>query len=574
MTYLLHMPSFLLMPLLCGFALFVYAAFWAGFFPYAPSSRGFLRLRNILVALFAILLLGISVYVHLRVGFFGDKDWELAYARMWLRGKELYQGIFPVSPPLIFLIYALPVMLSQCLEFLRDYEALVLLGLCVIALSIALSTRLIALHPEFANATAKQAGFVLLLCFILVFRTTPIYFMDREHLFLLLVLPYIMRVMPSLCHAPIPRWMSVAIGCMAGIGFCMKPHCYIVLAGVQLLYILRERSFRILISPESIIIYTIGLLYVLAVWWLTPEYFSLVLPMAWATYASNRDEGSRWLYGANALSALAFALLMFRLRYTSPYRKDIMYFLGLCVAFFAYALANNNWPYTYNPLTSMTLVTTAFILWEFLYLRKQHISRNLPSWNFVLGYSACILTFVIRTLISFQYFLTVFLDTHYLDPRRHSDNLFVAEVQQETGHPLSFGAISIDFTRWTRLVRYTGAAWETRFSHLWMLPEFLLHDASFTRKHQWILDYVGNAFAEDLNRNKPAVVFVDDSDVFYIARVHVDLVPYFSAVPSFREAWKQYRYAHSIDICRKPRIAYGPPVAKEWCRYDVYRRIP
>jgi hypothetical protein len=174
---------------------------------------------------FAILLLGLSVYVHFMIGFWGDQDWELLVARMLLDGKKLYVDHVSVIPPLIFYLDTLPVALSLHAGFLEDFQALVLLGLCAIALTIAMCAKLIALHPAFAGNRNRQITFVLLLCFLFVFRIATPFFADREHIFLVLTFPYLLRWMPSLSNARIPMRLRLMTGALAAIGFLIKPHC-------------------------------------------------------------------------------------------------------------------------------------------------------------------------------------------------------------------------------------------------------------------------------------------------------------------------------------------------------------
>ena len=173
---------------------------------------------------------------------------------------------------------------------------------------------------------------------------------------------------------------------------------------------------------------------------------------------------------------------MFRLRDTSPYRRDIFYLAGLCPFYLIYALLNNNWVYTYYPLGSIALVLTGFVLWEFLYLRKMAMLHHLPAWKCALGACLCLGVFAFKTYISLSYFRLVFAEQCSHNVMCLHDYPFTEEVKGADG-PLSFGALTIDFGRWTRLNYYTGAPWVTRFGQLWMLPQFLISDDAFKQRH-------------------------------------------------------------------------------------------
>ena len=249
------------------------------------------RSLHIPLLFLGLLLLGVSVYVQYLGSDYGDKQWELLYAQMWLDGRHLYTDLFAVSPPLIFWVYGLPAALARVTNIETSSHFLIITGLCLIACSVWLSVQLIRLHPGFGSAQMR-IEFAALLCFVLIFRTSPIYFLDREHLFLVLIFPYLIRFMPSLYRQPVALKLSIATGILAGIGFCIKPYCLVVWAGVQIFFMLSEKSLRMLRSIENIIIYGIGLIYVASVWLLYPEYFFVVVPMALITYSAARDPAS------------------------------------------------------------------------------------------------------------------------------------------------------------------------------------------------------------------------------------------------------------------------------------------
>ena len=138
--------------------------------------------------------MALGVYVQCVSGNALDKNWLLVAAREWLGGKKLYTDIFEINPPLIVWLYALPVFISNHLPALSDYNALALLGIAVCVLVIHLCLRLIALHPAFAGNKRMRLAFGLLLTYVFVFFTAPMYFFDREDILLVLTFPYIVAL--------------------------------------------------------------------------------------------------------------------------------------------------------------------------------------------------------------------------------------------------------------------------------------------------------------------------------------------------------------------------------------------
>jgi len=133
----------------------------------------------------------------------------------------------------------------------------------------------------------------------------------------------------------------------------------------------------------------------------------------------------------------------------------------------------------------------------------------------------------------------------------------------------SFGAFSEDFHKWSSLARMTEASFDTRYNALWMVPQFVVKGEKFTLHHLRIIHDVGRDLADDLNRNKPDVVFVDDKRRFFGTDRNLYLPDFFSIVPAFKEAWAHYHYVTTINRCK----AEGLPLTTG-CRHDIFRRNP
>ncbi len=501
----------------------------------------------------------VSLSVQWSAGDIGDKCWLLLAARKWIEGGRLYRDIFESNPPLIIWLYSLPAYLSLHLP-VRDYLALVMLGLCLAALSVTVSVRLLAFHAQLAGDAYKRAQFAFLLLFILCFYTSPAYFADREHLFFMLALPYLLRWMPSI-EGKLPIGLRVATGAMAAIGFCIKPQLGIIFVTVQLLYFLQRRSAAIVISRENIIIYAIACCYLLSVWCFTQEYVFVVLPMLLQTYSSYKVSPIMSLLWSGFILAIPFA--DFRLRYTqSPYRRDIVYILGVCAGCLGYALLNNGWGYTFIPLDYMIFIATCFVYWEYLWLRNACQAKGEPCAGFIFGARACLCSGAINAA-SVVLVMGIAYTSHCRGFKECSAQNDVSLLMQED-EAHSFGTLTIDWMLWTHLAKNNNLVWVTRFNTLWMLPKIVTGDSAFVRKNQWIVSYVGYALAQDIGHNKPDIMIVDDSPQFYKTQKHMDLVKYFSVFADFKDAWSHYRLQTSIDFCNNH--------VKSSCRYAIYRR--
>jgi hypothetical protein len=518
-------------------------------------------------------LLGISALMQVFLLSNGDKGWLLLAAKMMLEGKRLYVDVVEINPPLILWIYEAPAWLSEHIKGIADYQWLAMMGLMGVFISTTLCAQVLRFQPVFAQNKRKRVECVLLLLCLFIFLTPQNYFFDREHIMLVFTFPYVLRFMPSLARQNIPRPLKICIGLLAVIGFCIKPHTIILFVSVQLLYLFRQRSITILWSIENVIIYISAAVYFGGIWYFTPEYITIILPMALATYTEFGRSGSSLLCLPPALFCAGLTFADFRLRYTSPYRQDIYYFIGISVAFLMHSIASNGWDYTYHPLMCSLLFLSGLVFYEYQWLKEKNAAEGLPVKQFVFGMRGCAMSLatqgIYMTLMTFTYTGVFFIQQACaLHPACLLKDPYVRYVHDHNVH--SFGTITQDFPKWVELVRVSGASWETRFNHLWMLPKLLEEGEAATPRQAWIIPYVAGALADDLDTRKPQIVFVDIGRQFSVYPRYVDLLEFLSNTQKFKAAWSHYRYADTIDECDKP----GAPAFKGGCKYAIFSRKP
>ena len=502
-----------------------------------------------------------------------DKGWLLHVAHMALEGKRLYREIIEVNPPLIIWFYEIPVWISMHMP-VRDFEALGAIGVLTSLITCFVAMRIIRHHPAFECNVNLQISCGKLLALIFIFFTTQIYFFDRDHIFFVLTFPYLLRLMPSLYEKKFSAGLKLLIGVMAAIGFCMKPHTIVIFAAIQLICAARLHSAAMLWKVENLIIGAGALLYFACIWHFAPEYVHIVMPMSWETYLSFGHKNSGWFYLPPVVVGLGLIFVDFRAWYKTPFRPDVYYFMALCAAFLAYALANAGWGYTYNPLYCIMIFTTGWMMWEYTWLKEDHLRRRVDARRFMYGIRGCMMVFTMQAM----YILAYVAIAHFsLGQIRHP---CVGKQHCESKGPYAdymlkhdlhaFGTISLDFSNWVGLLNSTGTRWETRFNHLWMMPQYILEPKEEKIRHEWVLDFVGKAFAEDLERYKIPVIFLDSSPGFMGKKPAVNIATVLGAVPEFKQAWSHYRYDVTLGKC--PDKLAGD-VIPSGCLYDAYRRV-
>lgn len=497
-----------------------------------------------------------------------DKNWILYWASLTLDGKQLYTQALSVLPPMIFWLYAIPVALSR-ITGIADDHLLVLLGAVMIYFTLRLCVSLLGAHPQFKGDTKRQYQAVLLMVMTFVAWFDSQSFMDREHIFFVLSFPYMLRMCPGLYAITPAKGQSIAVALLCGIGLCIKPHLLLVFLAIQAAVIASRRSLSVLVCFENLIIYFIGMTYLVLVLVCYPAYFTLVLPMAAATYTGITDTVQKANFAFSTGFIFVLSFVHFRWSRKSPFRADIYYFLSLCGVWLLYAIINNGWYYTWAPLGALILFITGWMVWENAYFRQTVGDDRKLKRDIFWGQFCCWLNMAGNTLIVIAFNISLYsMGCHEICRKVNMLSNGVQRIQAK-----SFGVISIEFAIWADVARATGAKWDTRINHLWMLPAILKDpDGELNYAHE--MNYITTSYAEDLIQNKPQLVFVDDTYKFYDVQKEVDLVKLLSSDTVFVDAWSHYEYITSVNNCMASKPdANGPLVFdRRNCKYDVYRR--
>jgi len=514
----------------------------------SPKAPRFTLLRLILLGAAIALLFDIALY---QIFYFGlqrqDQTWLLYAAARVLDGTQLYgPRLVETNPPLIIWLSTLPAWLAIHLH-LQPLLVLQSLVTLLIVLSSVWSVRILRAAGVLRGRTATLAAFAALLVAQTWVRDVD--FAEREHILLPLLLPYLFASFFQL-SASLGLTERIALGLTAGLSACIKPQYALIPLGTELFLALWYRQPRRLWRPELLALILTGLAYIAAVRYITPLYFTQIVPIlrdAYPTYRGNHPILAV-MFNRPVYDLLFFATLLAWIVYRRSLRYPVAPIALLAATFFAtlaFGIQRTGWPYQTVPRNALLL---AAILWLVTELSAPAIARLQPDKHFRLLSTVAIL-FVVLPASLFA-----------LKRIRHGRNTGVPTLEQRTYASLPPGTtvyvLSTNFYNFSDVV-HDHLLWGGRYVHLFMLPAIVLNENAEAggppaiaplppARVQQLATLLRSNVADDLHTFAPTVVFVEHCDpithpCFALENLSFDTLAWFQRSPAFAAEWHNYR---------------------------------
>jgi hypothetical protein len=290
-----------------------------------------------------------------------DQMWCLYVAQRMTDGVRLYgPQLLESNPPLVMWMLLGPASVARLLPV----PISVVFKLCVLALGAASALSCRALLRRLQPHISRTELWACTFAFIAICGAMPARdFGQREHLLVLLTLPYLLAA--ALAAAPadsrtrISARAAISIGIAAGLGLSLKPHHLLVPLAIEAALALHRRSLRTLLRPEPLALLITCLAYLTAIRLFTPEYLTTILPILRDTYWAIGDLTLKQLLAESIelhiLAIIAIALWL-TLRLTHPrrpaHRLATIFLIAGAASTLAYYLQGTGWYYQQIPALS------------------------------------------------------------------------------------------------------------------------------------------------------------------------------------------------------------------------------
>jgi hypothetical protein len=249
----------------------------------------------------------------------------LQTGQLLLEGKQPYVDFSSTNPVLIMYINAIPAAIANVMSIhvITAFLLFVLLLIVWSALTtirVLSSSRLGISNSEIVFLITVFSGLSLLF----MLPSIGVVFGQREHLFMLLYLPFFVTRYVRYERGGLSPTTAVIVGIVAAIGACVKPHFVLISIAVELYWLIARRTYRNLIRPEMFAYVGVGLLYAAHFFFLSDEvkesFFGRWLPFVAQRY-DVYDKPLSSLLPSPAMLVIVVAVLLLIVAFLTSGRK-------------------------------------------------------------------------------------------------------------------------------------------------------------------------------------------------------------------------------------------------------------
>ena len=479
-----------------------------------------------------------------------DISWGLYEADRLLAGGNYAKDFFEPSPPMFLYLYSIPVAFSHIFVIpLTLAFRLFIFGLASTSLFICYkllsSSRNILTKPFYLKL------FLLTLAVTFLALPLPTDFGQREHIFFILIMPYLLLVFNRLLdREPSVRFSytlkNILIGLLAGIGLAIKPFFPMTLIVIEVYYAYRKKSWLAWLRPETIAILLLFAIYILIIFLFHRNYITIIAPLIMRYHYQSYHFSWLMIFSNQALLFCSLIFLFYFTQWQSfSNSKEIsllinILFFSLLSFVLLYIIQRSPWEYHLFPAYS-----TAILLAVLLFTIAKHIGKQRVKIDIIQNVSFIIFAALI---FSFPIWYSYGCMTAFLAYKQTTKNLptILPELIQQ---PVYFLSTTMPPT--FAIIELLQAKPVSQFAHFaWLAGMFkqpIKNEKQYQQLNQDKLFIVNNV-TKELATYKPLFIFVDvQKNKPYFDGITFEYLKEFSNYPKFNLAWHAYRYYATIE---------------------------
>ncbi|MDT0619796.1 GtrA family protein [Salinisphaera sp. P385] len=472
---------------------------------------------------FIISVLGMSVWACGSTILNHDTSWYLIATNRWLDGARLYEDIIEVNPPLAFYLTAPAVWVANKVPVLRPEMSFSLFVGALGLVSLIWARELLRRSLPSGRAKTAMIGAAVVALFVV---PVPV-FGQREHLMVILVLPYVLL---AAFQPPTSSSHRIAIGLFAALGLALKPYFLALPLLIALTRVFQTRRIGSAFTPEHFAIAVACLAYVLAIFWLHPEYPGIIVPMARAVYGDYRVPLHELLVEPAMLGMLLLASAYLATNitdYKAHSAAQTLLVVVLSGGVF-YLLQAKGWFYQRMPIHAFLCLAGMWLL-----IQSRHYRRR-PA----IAHYAVLMLLASATLWPV-------VSGRYNSSATANFSSFLHQIKDERSFIFLTSQVSLTFP----MANAQDATPTSRYSALWLIPGSInrLESeplAESTRKRvSEILEFARQSTVEDFLAGDPKTVFIDvrENKPYFDRSLTFDYLSFFMKDQRFATQWRRYK---------------------------------
>jgi len=473
----------------------------------------------------------LSILLQFNIFFNQDTSWLMHAGQRLLAGGNYANNFFEVNPPMAIYLYLPAVWLAKLWQnkfYVSSFIYTFIIG------SYSLFSCYLLSHKIFtAQQKLIQAVFVISLSFI--FFLMPVdQFSEREHLMLLLTLPYLLLVISRCSDKNISILFASIIGLLAGIGFIIKPHFLLAWLLLEIYWACKNRSVSSWMRPEFFAVILVAASYALSIPLFTPDYLTIVAPSA-VKYYYVSFAFPLAIVIIQPLVAFLFIVSVFYLA-LRPFscNKNLTDVLQIyLIAFLCIHLMQRTlWAYHIFPALAVALLLLIILLISLLQQRKEMAT---VFWALIL------LTAIPLGITGKETVTQLWQKQHSI--RNQFFNLINSQAKNGT---IYFFSDLITATYPT--VDYTQTHSPSRYPCLWLIDslEYLQNNPLNAQQQQQINSDKNKLIANittDLNSAPPDLIFIQFKSVnWQRLGIQINFFDLLQQDPRLNSLWRNYSY--------------------------------
>lgn len=491
--------------------------------PLSSSATGVQTSEWLVVGMVFLLAIVTQYFISVH----GDVLYLIEVASYITQGKQYGIDFFETNPPMILYLSRPVLWLMKTGLSMPASLQIYIFSLFALVLALVVS-QLTTLVPD-KLVRHTMLGMIL---FISLFFPAE-QFAQREHLFLVLTLPYILMVVERLDKRSIALWRALLVGLLAGLGFGLKPYflCPLVLLECWMIY--QRGSMWGWVRTESIVVLLMLVTYLFSILAFYPTYFTIMLPMLKTFYFSGMFEP--WMniftdYLVIFSIAVFFGAWYLFGKLPGNYQLKMVLQISLAGMIIALLMTQTRWFYHLIPSLGMACILASYYFGAL-------VARYCKQFNAMA---------LVAGLIIFSPVLNpTFYRTYYvIDDAYHGDFSQIQHylAQQAGDHSLTCFAITGTHDCFPAALT-TQSVYGSRYPFFWWLPGLLNqldNDKLSSVQREQYKNYFCESVAWDLNHFKPRWVIINPGQFKNVLGNNFEIIHFLAGNKQFDQAWSHY----------------------------------